>query len=276
MTRSTIQFFAFAAIVVGVIIRCETSSAWSATGHHVAAVVAYEAMQPAEQAAVMDVLSHHPQFDKYFQPPAGVTDAGAMIDGVSASPVAGLTSSGEVTTTARRGTTSLGRPSLLAMRPHRLSRDHCPPTRHLKHKTLIGQATELCVRILADKTQSTADRAIALCWVLHLFADGHQPCHAGSLYAPIFPDGDRGGNSIRFSGRGNLHSAWDNLLGGSASASDVRRRVMELKSVDVGSDRPVGWLRPEAWLAESRSLGRSHLYTDGNHRTGHCGVPWAD
>ncbi|WP_146532529.1 S1/P1 nuclease [Rubripirellula reticaptiva] len=42
----------------------------------------------------------------------------------------------------------------------------------------IGQATELCVKVLSDKSRSKADRAIALCWVLHLFVDGHQPCHA--------------------------------------------------------------------------------------------------
>ena len=34
------------------------------------------------------------------------------------------------------------------------------------------------------------ERAIALCWLLHLGGDIHQPLHAGALYSPgVFPDG---------------------------------------------------------------------------------------
>jgi len=54
----------------------------------------------------------------------------------------------------------------------------------------IGQAFDLCRQVFADRSRPDADRAIALCWLRHLVADGHQPCHVGSLYAEgVFPDG---------------------------------------------------------------------------------------
>ncbi|MCS7469555.1 hypothetical protein NZK35_23125 [Stieleria sp. ICT_E10.1] len=131
----------------------------------------------------------------------------------------------------------------------------------------IGQAATLCVRVFRDESQPKSERAVALCWILHLFADGHQPCHAGSLYAPCFDDGDRGANGIRLGGGGNLHAAWDRLLGNRASAGDVRRRVAELGDVrsKLASEAKQGgekWLLPETWLTESREYGRSHVYTD--------------
>jgi S1/P1 Nuclease len=63
-----------------------------------------------------------------------------------------------------------------------------------------------------------AERAIALCWVLHLVGDIHQPMHAAKLYSDQFPpkDGDRGGNFFFVPNRRhapNLHHYWDSLLG---------------------------------------------------------------
>jgi S1/P1 Nuclease len=102
-------------------------------------------------------------------------------------------------------------------------------------------------------------------------ADGHQPCHAGSLYASvIFPEGDRGADSLRM-GRGNMHSTWDNLLGGSASVGDVRRRVAELQDdkeallsieTDIKAAESVEkWIAASAWLAESRAEAKRSVYT---------------
>jgi hypothetical protein len=74
--------------------------------------------------------------------------------------------------------------------------------------------------ILNDKDADPAERAKALCWVLHLVGDLHQPLHCVSLYDADFPDGDRGGNEIKLAGakgsgsRGaNLHGLWDGILG---------------------------------------------------------------
>ena len=137
----------------------------------------------------------------------------------------------------------------------------------------VGQAFDLCRQVFADRSRPDAERAVALCWLCHLVADGHQPCHAGSLYAEgVFPKGDRGGNSIKIGRRGNLHSTWDGLLGGNASEKNVLRRVAELKADQSAIDRvnahreqfsstPGAWVESSLWLGESRQAAVEHVYT---------------
>ncbi len=137
----------------------------------------------------------------------------------------------------------------------------------------LPQALEVCLSVLSDQSQPDSQRAIALCWILHLVADGHQPCHAGSLYAPeIFKQGDRGGNSIKIGPKGNLHATWDGLLGGRASASDVLKRVQELQS-DIQTvervkahreqyrSRKGAWYAASLWLGESQRSAKQFVYT---------------
>ena len=65
--------------------------------------------------------------------------------------------------------------------------------------------------VLSNASAPAPARAIALCWVLHLVGDIHQPLHTGSLYtASLFETGDRGGNAIRIDDS-NLHSCWERL-----------------------------------------------------------------
>jgi hypothetical protein len=132
----------------------------------------------------------------------------------------------------------------------------------------IAQAVEVCRRVIRDSATSKADRAIAVCWLIHLAGDAHQPCHAGSLYVEkVFPDGDRGANLISTMQGRNLHALWDGLLGSQYDAGDVRRRCSVIRS-DVtnweaarqASLKPAG-LDPLTWLAESAEFGRSHVYT---------------
>lgn len=106
------------------------------------------------------------------------------------------------------------------------------------------------------------------CWIAHLVADAHQPCHVGSLYSPIaFPNGDRGGNSIPTKQRKYLHSLWDSLLGPKFNAGDIRRRRREiLANRDLADDakraaKSKDGLDPHLWLAESSELARTFVYT---------------
>ena len=67
-------------------------------------------------------------------------------------------------------------------------------------------------RLLFDPATDAGQRAVALCWVLHLVGDIHQPLHTGSLFsARSFDSGDAGGNGIDTS-EGNLHAVWDRAL----------------------------------------------------------------
>lgn len=246
-----------------------TALAWSPSGHHVISVVAYELLNVQDQAEVTELLTHMPEFEKYFAAPDGVRNQGS-IDRWRIG-VAGNWPD------LIRGT-DLDRPTwhyeLGASRVLGNVKPDRPPGPLPTGATLdtqklyLSQATELCRRILADRDQSQPDRAVALCWLLHLYADGHQPCHAGSLYAPAFKGGDRGANRIELRDGGNLHRTWDQLLGNQATANEVRRRVADLGDVKrqiMPSIRGVNlntWLEPGTWIQESKVLAQKHVYTD--------------
>ena len=61
----------------------------------------------------------------------------------------------------------------------------------------VVTAIDYNARLLTDSTQDLADRAVALCWILHLMGDIHQPLHTGSLFSQtVLEVGDAGGNRI--------------------------------------------------------------------------------
>jgi len=73
------------------------------------------------------------------------------------------------------------------------------------------------------------EKAIALCWMLHLVGDIHQPLHCSTLYsADRFTMGDRGGNSFSVSKpdsdtHTNLHSLWDGAFGTSETTKVIHQ-----------------------------------------------------
>lgn len=249
--------------------------AWSESGHHLIALLAFRRLSPEEQKKLLAILEQHPRWKEDFEPPANVSGdaevvnwrvgrAGAWPDLVRRSP------------TYHRPTWHyelgaslvIGEKSLLKIpdEPGPLPSGAALDSQEL----YLSQAVELCKGILADEKQPAADRALALCWISHLVADAHQPCHAGSLYMEdvfVEIDGDRGGNRVPTKQRGNLHSLWDQLLGDRFSTSGVRRRINEIESdkdiqillkqaTDSAED-----LDPRTWLAESRKLAIERIYT---------------
>ena len=58
-------------------------------------------------------------------------------------------------------------------------------------------------------------KSMALRLLIHFMGDVHQPLHAANMYSKEFPEGDKGGNSIKLKyryGANNLHSVWDKVL----------------------------------------------------------------
>lgn len=126
----------------------------------------------------------------------------------------------------------------------------------------IMTALDYNTRLLADANRPLSERAVALCWVLHLMGDIHQPLHAGSLYTQdLFATGDRGGNAIN-TDDGNLHARWDRALAdGGVDANLERILLQQNESMRPQiTDMPSDWSQ---WLAESRDLLQSNVYSDG-------------
>jgi len=248
---------------------------WSEGGHHLIAELAFSLLTEDEQQHLVAILSEHPRFAEDFQSPDALTDpkeihrwmlgrAGYWPDVARKQPLYDRPSwHYELGSSLVIGD---GNKSVVPLRPGALPEVATLNTQELH----ISQAVELCRKVLRDKERPAAERALAICWLGHLVADAHQPCHAGSLYTDsLFTeiDGDRGANRIFTEQKRNLHAAWDQALGEKFSVGGLRRRMKEARSseslIKLGKaaiDKPES-LSVQTWLQESRKLAVEHVYT---------------
>lgn len=134
-----------------------------------------------------------------------------------------------------------------------------------------AEAFALNYRVLADPAATSAERAQALCWVLHIGGDAHQPLHAAQWFSDAFPDGDRSGGFqyVRdpLTGRvTNLHWLWDDAVHRQGDVDSVTARATELAQIYPRAQLPEALASAAAgdfpgWLAgESLPLARDVAY----------------
>ena len=100
-----------------------------------------------------------------------------------------------------------------------------------------GQAIEaLQLNFLeaSDAKAPAADRAIALCWVMHLAGDIHQPLHTASIYSKTYPQGDAGGTQQFIQDPDtrqveSLHWFWDDRVEKSADVRTIEANAADLR-----------------------------------------------
>ena len=214
--------------------------AWSEGGHHLIAAVAFSLLADKEKTKMLQVLKQHPRFAEDFVAPEKLPNEAEKTRWL-------VGRSGYWPDVARKQPKyhrstwhyELGASVIIGSKENLLVPDRpgaLPIDATLETQELhIAQALELCRKILKDKSQAPADRAIALCWIGHLVADAHQPCHAGSLYMEgvfIEKDGDRGANRIPTKQKQNMHALWDQLLGEDFALRTMRRRYAEIVTND--------------------------------------------
>jgi len=253
--------------ILAIVLTIQPALAWSECGHNIIAILAYDLMKPEQQKQLQELLKHHPRFKEDFAAPenARTTEqlahwyigrAGYWPDVARSQP-----EFNRPTWHYQLGSSlTIGDAVKVPETPGALPEGATLQTQDL----YITQAIELCRRTLRSDTSSDSDKAIAICWLAHLVADSHQPCHAGSLYAvKIFPEGDRGANSISTKQSKNLHALWDGLLGNRYDAGDIARRAKEIKGSPAWkeSESAGSILEPLQWLAESSEFARSTVYT---------------
>lgn len=125
----------------------------------------------------------------------------------------------------------------------------------------VVTALDYNARVLTDSSQTDSARAVALCWVLHLAGDIHQPLHTGSLFsAQLFESGDLGGNRIPI-GNSNLHAEWDGALRGGGIAENLSRILAQLpaRRPAPATAEVADWT---VWMQESREILLAGVYTD--------------
>ena len=124
----------------------------------------------------------------------------------------------------------------------------------------VTTAIDYNTRVLIDSSRPASDRAIALCWVLHLMGDIHQPLHAGSLFSPVlFDTGDRGGNGIAI-GDDTLHGRWDSALAEGGFLAELPL-LLDLAAGYRETNAAGAATNWSQWLNESRQLIQSIVYT---------------
>jgi hypothetical protein len=132
----------------------------------------------------------------------------------------------------------------------------------------------------ADLKNSTDDveRAIALCWLLHVIGDIHQPLHANKLYSKQFPlpEGDRGGNFFfvpTSHHTRDLHEYWDGLLGTTAAFTPSGFKEVDATVMSIRGDQTLtrDALSEELkkktfkeWADESHDMAVKVAYQNGN------------
>ena len=264
--------------------------AWIDTGHKVVAFVAWEDLTPAARAAVSAALKAHPRYDKDLL-------SGGSLEPVPAEATAGLTP-GELD--RRAFAAAAVWPDLIKAQGHPMRVQYSHPSWHYIDLPYVVPSTQpaadeptggargdrpgprdivealtAVTAELRDPATKPEQRAIDLCWIIHLVGDIHQPLHAASLYDGQFPKGDQGGNSevvlrdARYANtKANLHLIWDSLPGDFASDDLDRYEALGLRA-DPRYARStygaqLGVTDFMAWAKESHQLAVDDAYLDGH------------
>jgi hypothetical protein len=109
--------------------------------------------------------------------------------------------------------------------------------------------------VLADKTQSNAERLQALSFIVHFIGDVHQPLHSATRGS------DAGGNAENVSIDGSttsLHHAWDANL-----VSDINSNATSLAaalSPEIAAAQAEAQMTPEGWSLQANQLARTVAY----------------
>ncbi len=206
--------------------------AWREAGHKMTARIAFDLLSAEQRQQVAAVLRAHPRFRKDFAAamPEEIANGSAseknlwLFERASIWPDLVANFSEAVRTRYLRGTwhyinlpvylTGKDENELANNLQQNLSMEFAPP---LRQDLNVVQALKGNLLVWRNETAADADKAVALCWILHLTGDIHQPLHNATLFSrAYFPTGDRGGNSIaikREDGVTNLHAVWDGLVG---------------------------------------------------------------
>lgn len=138
-----------------------------------------------------------------------------------------------------------------------------------------------CQTKLRSADTPDAEKAVYVCWLMHLVGDIHQPLHGTSLIAsartfdPKFdpPSGDLGGNRLAVKARAGgktlrLHAYWDALLfadePGFAGVDRVVAALLADPRLKPDQFPELAAAEFLTWAEESQKLAARHAYRDGD------------
>jgi hypothetical protein len=280
--------------IVGVLLVCSSvpqARAWNGVGHMIVAKLAHDALTLEEQTKVLAVLERHPHYADYLakdRPESLAPSAWALMR------------AGVWPDWIRVPKRFQGDPTT-----HRVYRFHRGPWHYVNFPYVPHQAsaelpaaplpgpTNILDQLRASRKFSRAttevddgaepgvpseqNRAVRVCWLVHLVGDLHQPLHAVSLIderrLPPPTHDDQGGNllAVRVEIGAypiRLHSLWDQLLGTDNHPASIVRAADELqRDASLLPAEPITFTGDEdfrAWAAESYAAAKQYAYLNGD------------
>jgi hypothetical protein len=251
-------------VATALALHAQTAGAWSRQGHMLTAAIAYEelaAHDPQVLAKIDELMAKHPDravFEVVGGPKNDVRVRRVFLE-MARWP-------DDIRTTPFDHPTwhYAGRPVI----------DKQHPPSPLPPDVTSGSAAEayaLNLRTAGDKGASPAERAVSLCWVMHLIGDIHQPLHSADEYTTAMPNGDRGGNLqfIREPRSGefmNLHAYWDGIVRNNGEVPEVTEQAHSLAARLPRSQFPqlkdsaAGAAASAVWASEAYQIARKVAY----------------
>jgi S1/P1 Nuclease len=257
------------------VVPCQRAEAWNANGHMTIGRLAWDQMDAHQREAAYKLLLEHPHPKEFFQShpcPKEVSEAEWYFI------IAGIWPDW------LRGYTRSKRPEDMAIAAHHKGPRHyinLPLVRTadmalFKDKKLDPPDENIVTALdeyradLLDPKATPAHKAVALCWILHLAGDIHQPLHCVAFFSAEYPTGDLGGN-LRWvkdsKGPINLHAYWDNLLGNDSSYADIKNNCDLLTRREYQRDKyapELAHTKFMEWAREGKDLAWKHVYLGGD------------
>ena len=249
-------------------------SAWNHTGHMVVSELAWRNLSTSKRNAISSLLKQHPHYALLLAnkvPPNVDTNewvflnASVWPDMVRPARGNAPEKSSDITKYHHSQWHYINIPFASPAAASRLSAFQIPATN-------ILSALTNNLNVLKDSSVAAPDRAVSLCWVLHLIGDLHQPLHAATLLSDTYPTGDMGGNSLAVVDSSqvplNLHSFWDQLLDTGDSYEFVAETADSISRSPQYDPRNLpefkSHLTIQSWADESFSAAVTFAYAEGN------------
>ncbi len=285
---------AFGLCLIVTALAATKSVAWNDSGHLAIARLAWYRLSDRERAFFSKLLKHHPHYSAFLIDglPAGVTEiewafcrAALWPDWLRDPRVHSLSAeeSQKIRDEYHRSVWHYVNLPIIHSDPNqRLNpaeieqRVLMPPVDSRGQPRHIVAALHYNLKRLKAPDLPESERAVALCWVLHLVGDVHQPLHSVALISSELnfepPSGDQGANRIAIQvSRGDrrvqrLHGYWDSLpIPGRIDFQTLDSIVVRwLDEANRHADQN-SWKLGEflSWAEEGRHLARTVVYQHG-------------
>jgi hypothetical protein len=242
---------------------------WNATGHRIAAAIAYDHLSPNAKARVDALLAMHPDYATLLardapSDPQGRARAVFLAASVWPDTIRidkrfyDDTREDALPTTFLPGFPSMARHTNWHYIDIPVSGDGSP----VEPPKSPNALTELH-RILKSLRASGSASVYGLPWLIHLEEDVHQPLHCVSRFVKSQPQGDEGGNKVYVQPGRTLHAAWDGAAGSDLTDAYVNKMASELAAEFAPKHASSVSKDPKKWIEEGVELAKREVYSFG-------------